>query len=692
MDLNKVYCVLDYETFSKAPIKITGVSEYSADPSTEILCAAYRIGTRRTLRTAKTQLWIPSVPGTNFADLLRALRDPSIDLVAHVAEFEQAVTRNVFGPKYMPSKPELRNIPPERWHCTSAGARCIGIPGNLEGAGAALNLKVQKDPEGKKLVRELCMPRKPTKKDPRTRIEDPERIKRLAQYCVQDTDTEVELFLELPELHESDRKFWVVNQKMNARGFAVDRQLVGNALKLIAFETEKFDKRVKKITKGKLSSARQRDGVLSFVKGHGIDLPDLQAKTVQSYLENTKGEGGFGREVLQIRDAISRSSTAKYSKFERRSRFDGRARDTQLWFGAHTGRDSGAGIQPHNLPSLSSPSLKDSGIKPSDVEAGIALMRAGDRHAIEALFPKPMDLYAAALRGCIVADEGKTLEVGDFATIEVRVLFWLANEQFGLKQLTGGTDLYCEMAGKIYGEDPKEIFRLYKAGDKEAASKRQLGKQTVLGGGFGIGVGGEKFQLTAKQYGLEISLEIAQAAVRAYRALYTKVVRFWKNIEAAAILAIKNPGKRYRIGRLVWAMEGKRLTCQLPIGRKLSYFGARIGTKKTLYGPKPTMEYLGVKKKFIRMHTWGGKLTENVVQAVARDCLYESLVAFEESGKRVPIFAVHDEGVCERTVPETGLDAKRHIQEFENIMAVVPSWAHGLPIKVEGWSERRYRK
>ncbi len=666
--------------------------EYSVHPSTEILCAAYRIGTRKTLAKEKTKLWVPSFKGTDFGSFLKALRDKSIALVAHHAPFEQMITRNVFGPKYMPSKlAELQGIPVERWHCTAAMSRSIGIPGNLEGAGSAMRLKVQKDPEGKKLIRELCIPRKPTKADPSTRNQNPDRIKRLAEYCVQDTDTEVELFLKLPELHERERKFWCVNQKMNFRGFAVDRDLVNSALKLIAKETVRLDKRAQELTGGKLNSARQRNEVLKFVKHGGILLPDLKAKTVQDTLANTNPKGKERAfELLQIRDLISRSSTAKYAAFEMRSRSDGRARDTTIWFGAHTGRDTGGGLQPHNLfKSL---------LAQSDLEAGLSLMKAGDSHAIEALFPKPMELYASALRSCIVAAPGKVLEVGDFATIEVRVLFWLANEKFGLKQITDGRDLYCEMAGKIFNIDAEELRKKYKAGDKDALFMRQLGKQVVLGAGFGIGVGGEKFQLTAKSYGMDISLEIAQAAVRAYRDLYPRIPAFWTNIEAAAIAAVRNPGKRYRLGHLVWGMEGNRLTCQLPIGRKLSYFDAKIGMKASLFGPKPCLEYRGVlspSKIFGSVHTWGGKITENVVQAVARDCLYEKLLALEEQKKREPVLAVHDEGVCERDVvskPQSDFGGEDMLADFLNTMGQVPDWAPGLPIKVEGWSEKRYRK
>ncbi len=699
----QVFTVFDYETYSEADLKKVGGWEYSLHKSTEILMVASRTGTRENLRKAKTHIWTPCLPldsGGGFGFLLSALRNPEIQLVAHNASFEQMITRNVFAPKYMPSKlEELQNIPIERWHCTAAMSRSIGIPGNLEGAGAALKLPIQKDKEGHKLMLKLSKPRKPTKKDPSTRVTDPELIRKLALYCVRDVDTAVELFLNLPELHPKQRKFWILNQKINFRGFAVDRKLVKGALKLIARETINMDRRVNVLTKGKLNSARQRAAVLSFVKKSGIALPNLKAETVQGFLKNTKPKPGqeTAFEVLKIRDMISRSSTAKYAAFEARSRSDGRARDNTVWFGAHTGRDAGTGLQPQNLPSLASPSMRNTGLKQADIEAGLDLIKAGDYHAIEALYNKPMELYALALRSCIVAPKGSTLEVGDFATIEVRVLFWLANELYGLKQIKEGIDLYCEMSGKIYDEDAIEILRRYKDGDKVAALMRQLGKQTVLGGGFGIGVGGEKFLATALQYGLDISLDIAQAAVRAYREMYPRVPIFWKNIEAAAIAAVRNPGKRYRLGFLVWQMEGNRLTCQLPSGRKLSYFNARVTQKQTMYGPKPTLEYMGVlspSKIFGRIHTWGGKLTENCVQAIAADCLYESLLAIEEQGTRKPVLAVHDEIVSEKVkILDTGTaGAQWKLEGYTGLMGVVPSWGKGLPIKVEGWSEARYRK
>lgn len=696
MKTGKLFCVLDYETFSEADLKKVGGWEYSVHPSTEILCAAYRIGTRESLREEKTRLWLPSKSDTDFAGLLQSLRKPDIELVAHNAGFEQMITRNVFGPKYMRSKlAELQSIPIERWHCTAVMSRSIGLPGNLEGAGAALRLPVQKDKEGHKLMLKLSKPRKPTKKDPATRIVDAALYQRLAEYCIRDVDTEVELFLRLPALHPKERRFWVLNQKMNQRGFAVDRKLATQALRLIAHESRRMDARISELTGGALDSARQRDATLKWLKANGVSLPNLQAGTVKEWLIKHQSRKDKAAEILRIRDAISRSSTAKYAGFEMRSRSDGRARDNTLFFGAHTGRDAGTGgIQPQNL-------FKSVFKHQEDVDAGVELMKAGDRHAIEAIFDKPMELYASALRGCIIAPKGKTLMTGDFATIEVRVLFWLAGEKYGLKQIMDGVDLYCEMAGKIYNRDPKEIKRLYKAGDKEASLMRQLGKQTVLGAGFGIGIGGEKFQKAAKQYGMDISLELAQSAVRAYREMYPRIQAFWYSIEEAAKTAVSKPGFVVTMKNgLVWQLEGRRLTCKLPSGRKISYFRPSLKVPSSLKFNKhliahPQLHYYSVlspSKVFGETSSWGGKLTENCVQAVARDCLYESLDLIERDGKRLPVLAVHDEIVSEHdslTQPE---NAEGELSDFLNLMGRCPDWAQGLPVKCEGWAERRYRK
>lgn len=678
-----LFCLLDYETFSEADLKRVGAWEYSLHPSTEIICVGFRFGTKEEIKKKATIKWAPRLEHTApaFPFFLKILRDPRYKLVAHNAFFEQAITRNVFAKRLMPSKPELQAIPVERWDCTAARSRAIGIPGNLEGAGAALGLAVQKNKEGHKHMLKVCRPRKPTKNDASTRHLSPEDLQKVVDYCVRDVDTEVALWLQLPELMPKEREFWEMDQRVNLRGFQVDRELVTGALKLIDREAGRLDARVKEITKGKIKSARQRDAVLKYVRKRGIALPNLKGETVKEYLKTPRlVKCPVSLELLQIREAISRSSTAKYKAFEARSRSDGRARDNLIYYGAQrTGRDSGTGLQPQNLFKTI--------LKQEDVEAGIELIRRRDFNAIEALYDKPMDLYASALRSCIISKAGHVLDVGDYATIEVRKLFWLCGEKEGLASLERGEPIYSHMAAEIYDEDGDEIEAAHKAGDKDGSFKRTVGKHTVLGSGFGIGVGGEKFQLTCKKFGVHISIELAQKAVRAYRERFPRVPAFWSNIEKAAVLAMQNPGKAYRCGYVVWRREDKWLTCKLPSGRKLYYFQPELRRLPTLWGDKKVLTYLNVKNgKLYREKTWGGKLTENVVQAAARDLLKENQLALEKKAISLPVLAVHDEIVGER---KKGLSST---QEFVSTMSGTPEWAEGMPVKVEGWSAERYRK
>lgn len=682
------FLVLDYETFSEHDLKKSGAFEYAAHKSTEILCAGFAVGTREELKSAPVKLWSPMPEfreeyGGNFKDLLSALADESLTIVAHNALFEQVITRFVFGKKYMYSKPYFQNIPVDRWVCTASLARSIAIPGKLEMLGAALGLAHQKDKEGHRLMLKLSKPKRPSKKDPSTRHTKKEEYQRLFEYCLQDVRTEIDAFLALPELPEKERKLWLLDQRMNLEGFAVDRDLVKGALKLIARETEEMDKEIKRVTKGQVDSARQRNEVLNFLKRNGVLLPDLRAETVRDTLadERFSNISDECQRVLEIREAASKSSTAKYSAFEIRSRFDGRARDNTIFFGAHTGRQSGTGLQPQNLFKTV--------LKQEDVDTGLELIRRRDFHTIKALYDNPMKLYASALRSCIVSKPEHTLDVGDFATIEVRVLFWLAGHQKGLDALANGVCLYSDQAGEIYNKDPAKILAGYKAGNKEALFMRTVGKHAVLGAGFGIGLNGEKFKAMCKMFGVEVSIELAQRAVRAYRNKHPRIPIFWTNVEKAAIMAVKSPGKKFRHGYLVWCKEGNFLTVQLPIGRKLHYFKPMIAVTESPWGPKETLSYRAVNsvtKKFDRVTSWGGVLTENVVQAVARDLLMESLLRLDNTKLYRPILSVHDEIVCERDVK------KGSTEEFVKIMSEVPSWAKGIPIKVEGWSEPRYRK
>ncbi len=681
------FLLVDFETYSEVELGDYGAAEYSRHPSTEILCIGYLSGTRDELADADAKVFVPPSNGDGLAidtEFMLLLTRPDVVIVAHNTFFEQCITENVLTRyRNLIRSSKARGIPLERWICTASQARACGLPGKLEMVGPALNLPHQKDMAGHRVMLKLSKPRKPTKNDPSTRYTPenaPDDFAKLYSYCGDDLLAERDLFLKLPPLSDNERRVWLLNQKMNHRGFAVDRDLVTGALHCIEKTTAKLDARFQELTG--LNSARQREATRAHLERLGVVLPNMQAGTIDDVLDKPSAMPAEAREILEIRQSISKSSTAKYAAFDWRSRSDGRARDNTIYHGAGTGRGAGTGLQPQNLFKSTLPY--------PDVLTGIELIKRRDVNAIEALYERPMELYSSAIRGCIVAPKGSTLDVGDFATIEVRVLFWLAGDTRGLKKLADGSPIYLEMAAKIFELKLSKLLADYEAKVEGTYDQRQLGKATVLGSGFGIGLGGEKFVAAAKQMaGLTISQSLAQKCVAAYREEHPAVVAFWNTIERAATLALTNPGKTYKHGRLRWKKIGPWLTCELPSGRLMRYFGAKMQMVKTLYGTKLAITYRSINSKthqFDRQSTWGGKLAENATQAVARDLLMDALIRLDERG-HLPVLDVHDEVVAER--PDTF--ARSGHAMFE-IMEEAPAWADGLPIKVEGWSETRYRK
>lgn len=667
---DQIYCVLDYETYSEIDLKKVGSYEYSMHPSTEIICAAWRIGTRETLRTAKTEAWANSLGAAfTFGDFFSAFMNKDIVLVAHNALFEQVITRNVFATKYMYSrKKELQAIPSSRWVCTASLAASLALPRNLEGAALALKLPVEKDMEGRKLMLKWCKPRKATKKSAAVRHDNPDELLRLIDYCKKDVDAEVELFLRTPPLTPTERKVWELDQKINLRGFLVDRPLVKHALKMIETETARLNKETEIGTMGIITSANQRDSMLEWLRTDGVFLPNLQKKTVDDAI-STGLVTGTAKTLLQFRQAVSKTSTAKYQAFEQRSRCDGRLRDILVYHTASTGRWGGAGVQPQNFPRGS--------VKDTVLASEIIAM--GDLELVRMLYGEPMEVLSSCLRGMIVAPPGKVLDVADYAAIEARVLFWVAKHEGGMQAFRDGRKMYEELATKIFGVPITSV----------SSKQRFVGKQATLGCGYSMGA--DKFQATCLALGQEISPELADTAVKAYREAHAPVVQLWNNFNRAAIAAVENPGKKYTINRVTWYVGGKFLWCVLPSGRRLAYYGPSVKWIETPWrgGKRLTLFHYGVdplSRKWVESKTYGGKLTENVVQAISRDLMAEAMLRIEATGIWELVLSVHDELIAERLKDEGSN------KEFCQLMADLPEWAAECPVKVEGWSGVRYKK
>ncbi len=664
---NRTYCVLDFETFSEANLKKTGSYEYSKHPSTKVLCVAWRLGTRKTLRTNKTQVWASRTPSSNILTLLAALENPDVIIVAHNSLFELLILLHVLS-RELHTQLYLKDLTPERFICTAALAAALALPRDLERAAIALKLPVQKDMDGNRLINKWCKPRKPTKNNPSTRHNDADEFEQIKAYCVTDVDTEVELFLRVPPLTALERKVWELDQRINLRGFQVDRPLVKTVLRMIDEEMPNLLARCVELSDGRVRSPAQVDVLLEWLEDHGVYLPNLQKKTIEDALAEGLAEGA-AEEMLKLRQATAKTSTAKYQAFEIRSRSDSRLRDILKYHGASTGRWGGAGIQPQNFPRGS--------IKNTVQAAGI--LATGDLELIRLIYGNPMEVFSSCLRNMIVAPKGKILDVADYASIEVRVLFWVANHQEGLKALFENRPLYEELAAEIFGCEASEV----------SPDKRFIGKQATLGSGYGMGA--KKFVATCQNLGKEVSQDLAEAAIKTYRSVHSPVVRLWGMLGKAAIAAVENPGKKYTINHTAWFVRNGFLWCELPSGRRLAYAQPSVVYVADKWRPgvkNPELRFWGVdslSKKWRQQAAWGGVLTENVVQAIARDLMAEAMLRIEKAGWEL-VLSVHDELIGERFENESGLD------KFIKMMEEVPAWGKGIPVRVEGWSGRRYRK
>ncbi len=587
-------------------------------------------------------------------------------MVAHNALFEQVITRNVLA-RICHTQLYLRSLLPDRWLCTASLASALALPRKLEGAALALKLKMQKDMAGHKLMLKWSKPRKPSKNNPATRHTDPQEYQRLISYCATDLDVETELFLKCPPLTDKERKIWVLDQTINLRGFKVDRPLVKTVLRMISEETKELNRETQETFEG-LTSTTQRDGVLRQLESGGVFLPNLKKKTVEDAIASGLATGDSKR-LLEMRLAVSKTSTAKYIAFEQRSRFDGRLRDILIYHTASTGRWGGSGVQPQNFPRGT---VKDT------IEAA-KVIADGDLEFVRLIYGDPMSVFSSCLRGMIVAPKGKILDVADYAAIEARVLFWVAKHEAGLRAFREGRDLYCELASTIFNRKVTKVD----------VKERFLGKEGTLGAGFGLGH--VKFKSSCKEKGQEITEELAKATITAYRTTHKPVVELWRKIERAAVEAVRNPGKRYAVNMTMWFVKDSFLWCELPSGRRLAYYGPRVQYDTTPWGDKRAVLYHwgvdSLSKKWVFNKTYGGRLVENVVQAIARDLMAEAMLRIDSAGSWDLVLTVHDELIGERDIFSDATN-----KGFCDLMAEVPDWADGLPVRVEGWEGTRYRK
>lgn len=523
----------------------------------------------------------------------------------------------------------------------------------------------------------MCKPRKPINNIFRWLewIEDDMSLLKLYEYCRTDLKAEelaLSYFLDYPIFTETERKVWVLDQVVNQRGFSIDRPLVEKAIDNLAFEQERLTKRLSTITDGKVKSGKSPKALKEWLLEKGVEVENTQRATIDALVKTVKDPQV--KEVLELRQSLSLSSVAKYEAFQARASFDDKVRDNLMYHGASTGRWAGMGVQPQNFPRG----------KYKMNEETIADLKALDAETFAMLYPA-FDVYSSALRSVIVAPEGEELFCADASSIEARGVLWLAGDSAGLKEYFDGLDVYVSMASVVFNRPYEAILKEYKAND--FSEERHVGKTAILGCGYQMGE--KKFLETARAQGSKSPDLVLVRAHKAFREKYPLVPQVWSNYERAAIHAALNKGKRYTINKVTWFVDRDFLFAQLPSGRRLAYYKPSVRNESTPWGDtRPKLYHWSVDPKtrqWSEAATYGGKLTENICQALCRDIIVNSMLNAEDEGFKT-VLTVHDEILSTRRKGERTKD------DFVKVLSAPPAWALDFPLKWGGWTGQRYRK
>ena len=670
----------DYETFSELDVRKVGAYKYAQHPSTDVLMLSWAT-CPEDLKT-----WLPHKQKRIPRSLMELIEDPDVVFQAHNAEFEFAIWRYVMTRRY-----GAPPIPIERFCCTAARAAAAGLPRALDRVGSALRLEIQKDKEGTRLLNKfakLQAARKPSKKNPNgippRRImpeDEPEEFDKLISYNRTDVLSEIQVAEHTPPLSAREQRYFTLAMKMNYRGLPIDMKAVNAAMPVLQELENRVTKEVMKLTNG--IRPTQRDKMMEFLNGSGIDIENLQAKTIKDMLLLKRADLTPKQiRLLQLRVEGGKASTKKLKKILEVVCDDGRVRGAFLFNGASTGRFAGKLIQPQNFTRGE--------YKPWEYEVLFALLYMSDPDVMEMLYEWPIDAIAQGIRGFIYTM--MQFYVSDFSAIEARLLAWLADETEVLKIYAANGDVYIRMACKLYHLEEQQMIQWCKVDeDPHRLLQRKFAKDIVLGCGYQMG--GDGFYKNCIERGIIVELEECKRAVKVYRNENPKTVQFWYDTERCAIQAVKQKRTKANaitLRKLKFYMDdvlGYQWLCiQLPSGRCLRYPEPQVRRVERFGRMSDQLSFRSdFKGKWIRETTYGGKLVENIVQAVSRDVMMEAWERAEGVGFCM-VGTVHDELIAEND-EFFGAD-----HDLDSVMRARPKWASDAPINAEGWSGRRYRK
>lgn len=632
---------IDIETRSSIPIKF-GVRKYADSKDFKILLFAYSVdhGEVEVIDFANGE----ELP----AEITEALVNPEVKKSAFNAAFERTCIAKARGEAMLP----------EQWRDTMIWGMELGLPASLEQMAKYLKVPQQKDTEGKRLIRKFCIPKKDGTFCEDFDSEDWELFK---AYVKQDVRTELSIAAELEAypIAESEWELWSLDQRINDRGIGVDMDLVHAALEI--------DEEISASAKEKLQELTGLDNPNSvmqlkkWLSEQGLEVVSLGKEQVTEILEDGQTPQ-IVRDALLLRQATSNASIKKYDMLDSATCSDERIHGILQFYGAsRTGRWAGRLLQVQNLPR--------GDLKPTELAEARNFVKSKDIEALEMIWGDVPNVLKSLIRSSLIPSQGNEFIVSDFSAIEARVIAWLAGEEWVLDTFRTGHDIYKATAN--------QMFHLGGV-DKVDKAMRQRGKVATLALGYQGGTGALK-AMGALKVGIEE--DELQGLVNAWRKANPNIVRFWKRVEVAAKRALEFGTKVSLRGTgISFYMRDHFLMIELPNGRSIAYAKASLEEGKIRYEGKSMASVA-----FQKLETYGGKLVENIVQATARDVLGEAMLRLEKLGYKI-VAHVHDEVILD--VPK----GKSSIDEINQLMAIHPEWAEGLPLAAAGFRSDFYMK
>jgi DNA polymerase bacteriophage-type len=651
--MSKKFLTIDLETYSSRDLAKCGVYAYTEAEDFEILLFGYAFDEEEVkVIDFKSGEELPE-------QIKKALCSEEVTKCAYNANFERVCLEAYFK-VYMP---------PEQWRCTMVQALELGLPGSLEAVSKCLRLPQQKMTEGKALVKHFSMPCAETAASGYRNRNLPEHNKEkweaFKSYCKRDVEVERSIRKRLSkyEITNIEHRLWCLDQRINGRGVRVNEKQIRQAVHCHLRQQESLKQEASQLTgiQNPNSAAQLKKWLFD---AQGIEVESLSKENVAALVKEAESEQV--KRALQLRQELSKTSIKKYEAMERARCRDSRIRGLFQFYGAsRTGRWAGRLVQVQNLPQN----------KLKDLDRARELLESGQYEALEMLFDSVPEVLSQLIRTAFIPSKDSRFIVADFSAIEARVIAWLAGESWRM-------DVF-KSHGRIYEASAAHMFKVPIGEIHKDSPLRQKGKIAELALGYQGGTSALKVMGALR---LGLTEKELPNLVAAWRSSNPHIVRLWSEVEKAAASAVRdNTAVRMKQG-IEFSVAGGILFIRLPSGRKLAYVNPSLERDERY--DKPKITYEGVEqstKQWGRLSTYGGKLTENIVQALARDCLAEAMLRLEEAGYKI-ILHVHDEVVLE--VP-MGFGS---INEVQEIMAEPIAWAKGLPLTAEAFETQYYKK